>query len=262
MACMRDAYEVPVRRVDADEAWASLWEGEWTVVDHTRDPPLHSMTCARAPSGPTRPLLARDEIELATGRARGVTLKAIAADSGRSMTAVSNLFTRVRRRLMLRSDAQFVLFFGGAEREDVVPPPAGLKATLERYGPGERLSLRYPWPSWRLPPTLSDAERTVVLDLVDGASRRDIALARGTSERTVANQMASIFRKLRVGSRVELLAALRPAPGNDGPTTMAGPSPPGLVPIGSGSGAGRSSPLRTDRPRPSVRIAVPASCSA
>jgi DNA-binding NarL/FixJ family response regulator len=209
MACLANAYANPIRPIDADAAWSALWSGEWTVVDHVEGPPSHAIVCDPAPIRPTGPLLSREEIELAVGRARGVSLKAMAADSARSMTTVSNLLARVRRRLMLRSDAQLVFLFGGADRGDVIPPPAGLRATIEGYGSGERLFLHYQWPSWRLPPTLSGAERTVVLDLLDGASRRDIAFSRGTSPRTVANQMASIFRKLRVSSRVELLAALR-----------------------------------------------------
>jgi DNA-binding NarL/FixJ family response regulator len=49
-----------------------------------------------------------------------------------------------------------------------------------------------------------------VLELIAGASHRAIAHARGTSVRTVANQVASILRKLNVGSRVDLFVALRP----------------------------------------------------
>jgi DNA-binding CsgD family transcriptional regulator len=209
MVCMPNAYAHAVREIDAESAWLSLLSGEWTVVDHLEGPPSPAIVCDPVRSRPVTPLLSRDEIKLAVGRGRGVALKAMAADSGRSMTTVSNLLARVRRKLMLRGDAQLVLLFGGADGEDAVPPPAGLRALVEGYGPDEHLFLYYPCPSCTLPPTLSVAERTVVLDLLDGASRRDIASARGTSPRTVANQMASIFRKFRVSSRVELLAALR-----------------------------------------------------
>jgi DNA-binding NarL/FixJ family response regulator len=51
---------------------------------------------------------------------------------------------------------------------------------------------------------LSRAEREVVELLLSGASNAEIARQRGTSARTVANQAASIFRKLGVGSRMEL----------------------------------------------------------
>lgn len=56
---------------------------------------------------------------------------------------------------------------------------------------------------------LSRSERQVVLALLGGASNREIARARGTSDRTVANQIQSIYRKLGVRSRSELGAALR-----------------------------------------------------
>ncbi len=74
--------------------------------------------------------------------------------------------------------------------------------------------LVYPRPVWRLPPNLSSAEKRVVLDLIDGASHRDVARARGTSARTVANQVASIFRKLEVRSQLELFTVLRPRDGS------------------------------------------------
>ena len=217
MVCMPNAYAHPEREIDAESAWSALWAGEWTVVEHLEAPPSHALVCDPVRSRPITPLLSQDEIELAVGRARGVALKAIAADSGRSTTTVCNLLARVRRKLMLRGDARLVFLFGGADGGGLIPPPAGLRAVVEGYGPDERLFLYYRCPSWRLPPTLSVAERTVVLDLLDGASRRDIAFSRGTSPRTVANQMASIFRKLRVGSRVELLAALRSRQGQEAP---------------------------------------------
>jgi DNA-binding NarL/FixJ family response regulator len=44
--------------------------------------------------------------------------------------------------------------------------------------------------------------------LMQGATYRAIGQQRGTSERTVANQAQAIYRKLRVGSRVELAAVL------------------------------------------------------
>jgi DNA-binding NarL/FixJ family response regulator len=54
---------------------------------------------------------------------------------------------------------------------------------------------------------LSGAEQAIVEAVLRGRSNREIAEERGTSVRTVANQMASIFRKLCVGSRSELAAA-------------------------------------------------------
>lgn len=52
---------------------------------------------------------------------------------------------------------------------------------------------------------LSASEREVLVKVVAGATNREIARARGVSERTVANQMASLLRKLDATSRFELI---------------------------------------------------------
>lgn len=57
-------------------------------------------------------------------------------------------------------------------------------------------------------PTLTPAEQQVLELLLGGASNGEIAKARKTAVRTVANQVASLFRKFGVGSRAELAARL------------------------------------------------------
>ncbi len=54
--------------------------------------------------------------------------------------------------------------------------------------------------------TLTRAERAVVGRVIAGDSNVEIARRRGTSPRTVANQLATIFRKLGTRSRWELIA--------------------------------------------------------
>src|SRR3954468_20019280 len=61
----------------------------------------------------------------------------------------------------------------------------------------------------QLPPALAgltSAEREVALAAVRGLSNVAISRARGSAPRTVANQLASIYRKLGVGSRAALVA--------------------------------------------------------
>jgi DNA-binding NarL/FixJ family response regulator len=210
MVCMPAvAYEdEDDREFDGEAAWMALWAGEWRVVEHEAMSHHHAIVCEPVPGRPiAAPLLTVAEVSLASRFARGVPLKAIAADDGRPTAATRKCLAEVKRKLMIKNEAQLVVLFGGTDH-DRVPTPPGLRATITGFGSGERLRLQYRWPASRLPPTLSNAERTVVLDLIDGVSREAIAHARGTSPRTVANQMASIFRKLGVGSRVELLVAL------------------------------------------------------
>ncbi len=64
---------------------------------------------------------------------------------------------------------------------------------------------------------LTPAEQSIVRDVVCGQSNGSISRRRGTSERTVANQLASIYRKLNLASRQELIALLKPALIGDSP---------------------------------------------
>jgi DNA-binding NarL/FixJ family response regulator len=57
-----------------------------------------------------------------------------------------------------------------------------------------------------LDPRLTQAERQVVAGVLNGRTNAAIATARRTSCRTVANQLAGIYRKLGVSSRWELAA--------------------------------------------------------
>jgi DNA-binding CsgD family transcriptional regulator len=55
---------------------------------------------------------------------------------------------------------------------------------------------------------LTPAERAVARLAAAGSSNVEIGRARGCSPRTIANQLASIYRKVGVGSRAELIALL------------------------------------------------------
>lgn len=57
-------------------------------------------------------------------------------------------------------------------------------------------------------PSLTEAERGVLALLLEGLSNAEIAKRRKTSVRTVANQVASLFKKHGVSSRSELAAKI------------------------------------------------------
>ena len=63
-------------------------------------------------------------------------------------------------------------------------------------------------PAWQVPPELTASEREVVLGLLEGQSPRELAASRGVSPRTIANQLAAVFGKLGVQSRLELAVRL------------------------------------------------------
>jgi DNA-binding NarL/FixJ family response regulator len=82
--------------------------------------------------------------------------------------------------------------------------PPGLVA--ERFDVDGVEFVAFTWGSAPDVSALTSAERAVLEHLITGASNEAIARARRTAARTVSNQVAAILRKLRVGSRYELIA--------------------------------------------------------
>ena len=88
--------------------------------------------------------------------------------------------------------------------------PEGLEAHSFHIGRDEYLLLSFrvepegPW--LQRMDSLRPSERDIVRRVLRGQSNGAIASARGTSPRTVANQLAAIYSKLGVRSRRELLA--------------------------------------------------------
>lgn len=113
-----------------------------------------------------------------------------------------------------------------------------LAATLSFFQRGsEQLRVvAAPRPDRRLVKALPPAELAVVRALIEGHCYAEIAEHRGTSTRTIANQITAVFRRMRVSGRSELLERLFFA---DGPS--------------------RSLPVRTPRetiaPLPSTALA-------
>jgi DNA-binding CsgD family transcriptional regulator len=86
--------------------------------------------------------------------------------------------------------------------------PAGLRATILGTTSGRYVVLSYPLPGASPTSALTSAEREVLALMLAGASNAGIARQRDTAVRTVANQVAAIFRKLGVSSRSQLAALL------------------------------------------------------
>lgn len=99
------------------------------------------------------------------------------------------------------------------------PPPDCPEETIRVARPDAEL---YAW--------LAPAEHAVIHLLIEGMSYAEIAEARRTSVRTVANQVASGFRRLEVSGRAELLCLLarwglkRPERPTRRPASMAVPA--------------------------------------
>jgi len=99
--------------------------------------------------------------------------------------------------------------------------PPGLQTSELGVGPCRYLILSFPLAGRRDPRAddaeaeeraLTAAEHEVLELLLAGRTNAEIARRRRTAPRTVANQLGSIYRKLRVGGRRQLLALLAPRP--------------------------------------------------
>ncbi len=86
--------------------------------------------------------------------------------------------------------------------------PHGLRALLFTAGDEEFALLEWPARAPAQPVRFGAAEGEVLRLLAAGLGNAEIARARGRSPRTVANQVARIYRKLGVRSRLELFALL------------------------------------------------------
>jgi DNA-binding NarL/FixJ family response regulator len=189
--------------IDAGDAWNCVLRGEWVVTEQSTTASERAIVACPATPALRAGTLDAVEVGAATRRARGEAIKAIAIDLGCRDGVVHRLLASAMNKLKANHLADLVVWL--KER-----PPRGLTASRIGSVVGELLLFTCPTPFSPLPACLTGAERAIVVELIAGSSQRSIARARGTSMRTVANQVASIFRKLDVGSRAELFSALAP----------------------------------------------------
>lgn len=91
----------------------------------------------------------------------------------------------------------------------MAPTLRGVRVSRVLVGGDELAIVSVPLAQAVLPASLTEAERRVAVAVLAGRSNAAIARDRGTSVRTVANQVASVLRKCGVSSRRELALRLR-----------------------------------------------------
>lgn len=191
-----------IRVRQTDDLWPALIAGEWVLVDRFESSGRRVVVAHRT-DALARPLqaLTSQEAQALQLALCGVANKVVALELGVSESTVSRLVERGLRRLdlatlaeaaELRSMSHYRLSLGGGSSSAEL-------AILE----GE---LAHGSPSLLGPVPLTRAERMVLAAVLAGQSHQQIATARRTSRRTVDNQVASIYAKLRVKSRRELVA--------------------------------------------------------
>jgi DNA-binding NarL/FixJ family response regulator len=157
--------------------------------DRTRE---RADTAGLASRCATRALTRRQRI-VAHYVAMGHSNKLIAYQLGRADSTISTTVTRIKQKLRVDTRAGIAR----AVTELSAAPETWIDTMSARLGYGPRRSLSSE--------QLTAAERAVARGAAQGQSNREIARARAASERTIANQLASVFAKLGVHSRVALV---------------------------------------------------------
>jgi DNA-binding CsgD family transcriptional regulator len=182
----------------AAESWDALLDRRWTLLDEFDGDGRRWVLAWDNPraGGDPRALDARERTVLSRVLA-GVPTAETADELGVAKSTVSRLLADSLRKLGSDDLASLARWQHHAQSGRLVElplGPGGLRAVGIPHGVAEAVA------------PLSTAERAVLAALLDGRSNREIGAARGTSERTVANQVRAIFDKVGVGSRRELIA--------------------------------------------------------
>lgn len=181
--------------------WHELATGNLSIVDHDRARVLLVREDTREGSNPRA--FTERERQVVEHASFGHSNKVIAYELGIAPSTVATHLSNAAAKLGLQSRAALILVYAAlahARSSHVVV------STTQEPG-ARRVVLSLPL-GLRIPTTLSPAERDVVARIFAGESNAAIARARGASVRTVANQVARVMKKLRVGSRAAIIAHL------------------------------------------------------
>lgn len=176
--------------------WERLLSGHWSILDIFSVSEIRYVIAYKNPDGVALSALAerdRAVLELALAGRSG---KWIALELQLSESTVARTFHRAIHRL------------GVADTTALMGIRNALFESLEGLAIGVDLAMTRLTPVASSAAVLSDAERAVVASILRGERAAAIARERGTSIRTVANQITSIYKKLGVSSRREALALL------------------------------------------------------
>lgn len=159
--------------------------------------------------------LGRRELSVLAAAESGAANKLVALEQSLACSTVSESLQAALRKLGFIGRTEFLKVMAclrsGSSRRGVLPTTCETDACrqgLRVVGSAELCWVFLPAEALGLDPRLTSAERQVVAGVLNGRTNAAIASARRTSSRTVANQLAAIYRKLGVSSRWELTAHL------------------------------------------------------
>jgi DNA-binding CsgD family transcriptional regulator len=187
--------------------WHHLVRGQARIVHCGREGSYAALRI-RALSQPQQALDARTASVLER-LLLGESQKACAANVGLSVSSVTALAKRGLHTLGLgctpsRVPLMLVIVVWAATLRVEFP---SLSIVTQPFGADQDVLVSMPMPAlW--PDALSKAQRVVIGMMAEGYTYNEIAEARGTALRTVANQTTCVFHKLGISGRVELLAMI------------------------------------------------------
>jgi DNA-binding CsgD family transcriptional regulator len=172
--------------------WRGLIAGRSTMIDHfDREGARHLIIVENPGLGLGG--LSRREREILARACSGAPVKRIALELALGPSTIATHLAQAAHKL------------GFPNRNALIQASNAIESLSARCI--EQLGLiRFPIISAPLETKLSRAEHRILLAVLRGESNEEIARSRCTSPRTVANQIASIYRKLDVSSRHELAA--------------------------------------------------------
>jgi DNA-binding NarL/FixJ family response regulator len=177
--------------------WSALLAGRWSLFDTFTASGVRYIAAIRN----LEPIAARR----ALGPREQIVLEHVLAGRSGKWTAFELKLSEsvIARTLRLALDK-----LGAPDAATIAGVQILAFEPLHGVGAQVDLAIARTAPAARSLANLSNAERSIVTDLLSGKRIPAIALERGTSPRTVAHQIGSVYRKLGTSSRRELLALL------------------------------------------------------
>lgn len=198
---LHDLHPAPI-----DDVWDALWTGrERIVASRCTESECHLELEPEARSAPLKPILAETLQRLL----RGQSQKFIALDCDCSASTVATRARSALEQLGLRGSPARVpaaLVVLAHTAWGILPEL--LVRCVDVPGTRGRRLISAPRPNPRKLHLFSPAELALVEMMIEAQSRLEMGQARRSSLRTIANQIAQIYRKLRVSGRIPLLIEL------------------------------------------------------
>ena len=192
-----------LRRRDPDQAlglWNGLVCGRWSLVDRLESDGRRFVLAIRNAPGVQDPrALTPREAEVVWRAGRGATNKEIAFELCLSEGCVSAHLHAACRKLRCSTRSDLIRTIGGSQDAVVLEQDGVTFGFIPEPACADDVE------HVQAVAALSPAEQVVLKGVRGGLSNAEIARDRGTSVRTVANQVASILRKTSRNSRFELV---------------------------------------------------------